>query len=298
MKSDLKYQRNPDEPYIDYMVRLFENKTEYGLNCNDIASLLNLQNGFDYGECTYRKYWKAFNDGREYERRYNPRHPAKRILSISDLHVPYQKPISAFSKYAGKIDVLQLNGDIVDCESISKFPKVRRKSVIQEIIEARDYLINLISYLKPAEVVCTYGNHDVRLENYLSKKLDTDVLELLPRTPLDLIFNEGIVHYDKEVRATSKYEPLRAVFLDIHITYADNWWCQIGQTIFCHPLAFSSMTMKTSEKAMYFLRNEGLQFTSIVMAHTHRIGMYKIGNTTLFEQGAACETKNFLVFKF
>ena len=49
--------------------------------------------------------------------------------------------------------------------------------------------------------------------------------------------------------------------------------------------------MKTAEKAMYFFRNEGLHFTSLVMAHTHRIGNYAIGNTTIFEQGACCETR-------
>lgn len=33
---------------------------------------------------------------------------ATTILSISDLHIPFQKPLETFEKYAGKIDVLQL----------------------------------------------------------------------------------------------------------------------------------------------------------------------------------------------
>lgn len=273
------------------MVRLFENKSSYGLNCEGIAEILNFYNGHNYGESAYRKYWKAFNEGRIYERKANPRKPYRRILSISDLHIPFQKPVSVFGKYANKIDVLQINGDIVDCAAISKFNKTRRTSVVKEIISARAYLIELIEFLNPKEVFVTYGNHDIRLENYLTKNLDTDVLELLPRTPIDYILFDGITHYDKETRATMRYDPISKVFPTITFNYEDNWWCQIGQTIFCHPLAFSSLPMKTAEKALLFFRNEGLIFTSLVMAHTHRVGMYKIGETSLFEQGACCDTR-------
>ena len=48
--------------------------------------------------------------------------------------------------------------------------------------------------------------------------------------------------------------------------------------------------MKTAEKAMQFFRNEGLAFTSLVMAHTHHTGQYKIGNTMLYEQGCCCDS--------
>ena len=49
--------------------------------------------------------------------------------------------------------------------------------------------------------------------------------------------------------------------------------------------------MKTAENALTYFRNEGYDFTSLVMAHTHRVGEYVVGNTTLYEQGACCETK-------
>lgn len=48
---------------------------------------------------------------------------ATRILSISDLHVPFQLPIQTFENYVGKADILQLNGDLQDCFSVSKFSK-------------------------------------------------------------------------------------------------------------------------------------------------------------------------------
>lgn len=61
--------------------------------------------------------------------------------------------------------------------------------------------------------------------------------------------------------------------------------------MFVHPKTFSSSPMKTAEKAVLWFRNEGYDFDCLVMAHTHRLGSYKIGNTTMYEQGAACETQ-------
>jgi predicted phosphodiesterase len=214
-----------------------------------------------------------------------------RILSISDLHVPYQLPIETYKDYVGKVDILQINGDVGDCQGISKFPKAYRVSPMEELIETRQHLIDLIEYIKPKRVVVTYGNHDVRFQSYFAKNLDTDILELMPKTSLELILVDGFKHYNKRERAKIEYKPLIDVFDDVEIEYTDNWFCQIGETIFCHPTAFSSGILKTAEKAMMWFRNEGFQFKSLVMAHTHRIGQYTIGNTTIYEQGCCCDVK-------
>ena len=283
-------QRNSNESYNDYFVRLFERKDQYQLTCQDIADLLNCENGENFGESVYRKRWVAFNAGRIYERQKQSSGIVTRILTISDTHVPFQLPKEVFSNYIGKIDILQINGDVVDCFSLSKFDRVYRISPMDEIIQARQYLIELIEYLYPKKVVINFGNHDQRFERYLSKNLDSDVLELMPKTSLELICEDGFHHYDKRNHTKVWYEPLKNIFNDIEVQYIDNWFCQIGQTIFCHPLAFNGQPMKTAEKAMYFFRNEGYEFSSLVMAHTHRIGQYSIGNTDLFEQGCCCDT--------
>ena len=282
----LDIDRLPNESSFEWELRLCKAKLnkDIDLDWQEIVDTLGLDIHYDslrkmaYGYQRYDEYLK--NNG-----------VALRILSISDLHIPFQKPIDIYKDYVGKVDVLQINGDVVDMQSISKFLKVYRLSVMEEIIQARQYLIDLIEYIKPKKVVVTYGNHDIRFQNYLSKNLDTDLLELMPQTVLELILVDGFNHYDKKSRIKSWYEPLQKVFTDIEIDYTGNWHCQIGKTIFCHPLAFSSVPLKTAEKAMYFFRNEGFLFTSLVMAHTHRSGKYEIGNTTIYEQGACCETK-------
>ena len=41
-----------------------------------------------------------------------------RILSLSDFHIPFQKPIETFEKYVDRVDILQLNGDLLDSQAI------------------------------------------------------------------------------------------------------------------------------------------------------------------------------------
>lgn len=216
---------------------------------------------------------------------------ATSILSISDTHVPFQLPVTLLSDYVGKVDILQLNGDIGDMQAISKFPKVYRVNPMEEIIQARQYIIDLVEYLHPRKLVVTYGNHDSRFQQYLARNLDTELLELQPDTSLDLILEDGFIHYNKQSMVKSHYSPLNELWDDVEVEYTHNWYCQIGDCIFCHPLAYSSSMLKTAEKAMQWFRNEGFIFKKLVMAHTHRSGQYTIGNTTIYEQGCFCDVE-------
>ena len=252
----------------------------------DIANRLNRLLGYSYEEAAYRKLWQNFSRMNKALNDNENTAVATRILSISDTHVPFELPIATLSSYKGRVDILQLNGDICDCQAISKFNKTYRISPIEEIIKARKYVIDMIEYLKPKKVIATYGNHDLRFQNYIAKNLDNEIVELMPQTSLELIFVDGFFHYDKKEGTKSWYTPINELFPTIEINYTDNWWTQIGDTIFAHPSAFSSGVLKTAEKAMYFFRNEGVQFTELVMAHTHRVGEYYIGNTRIIEQGA------------
>lgn len=208
------------------------------------------------------------------------------ILSLSDLHVPFQLDYHKLGDYNG-VDILQLNGDIIDCQSLSKFPKTYRIPPMEEIILGRQYLIDLIDFLKPKKVVCNYGNHDKRFASYLCKHLDSDILELMPDTSLELIFKDGFRHYNKRERTKIWYEPLKNVFDKITIDFVDDWKCRIGKTIFCHPMAYRGGILATADKAkQYFQDVSDEPFDCICMAHTHKIGDSMIGRIRLLEQGA------------
>jgi predicted phosphodiesterase len=252
--------------------------------------MLNNENNTNFGESSYRKRWKSFKAGIRYEQNRINKGVSTKVLSLSDIHVPFHLPISIFKDYINSVDILQINGDVGDCQGISRFPKTYRVSPMEELIETRQYLIELIEYIKPKKVIVNYGNHDIRFQSYFAKHLDTDLLELMPSTSLELILVDGFKHYSKRLRTKIWYEPLCDVFRNIEITYTDNWFCQIGSVVFCHPFTFKSGIMKTAESAMTYFKNEGYVFNGLVMAHTHRLGQYKIGNTTLYDQGCCCDT--------
>lgn len=63
-----KLARKVNEDYFAYLERLYTNRDEYEIYCEDIAKLMNEEFGLHYGECKYRKEIKSFIAGREYER--------------------------------------------------------------------------------------------------------------------------------------------------------------------------------------------------------------------------------------
>lgn len=242
--------------------------------------------GEQYGESEVRRrMWGMHRlieiiEGQKEERTYT------KILSLSDLHIPFQLDFESLAAFR-YVDILQLNGDIIDCQALSKFPKQYRISPMEELIQGRQYLIDLIEYIQPKRVVCNYGNHDKRFASYFAKNLDTDILELMPDTSLELIFVDGFRHYNKREKTKIEYEPLKEVFESIDIEFVNNWHSRIGKTIFAHPMAYRSNFLATADKAkQYFQDTEKEPFDCICMAHTHKIGDTMSGNIRLLEQGA------------
>lgn len=287
-------KRLNSESFTDYFVRLFENKKAYQLNCQDIAELLNKESGEDYTESKWRKEFAAFNRGRVYERERLEGGVYRKILCLSDFHYPFQLPIETFKDYCGYVDILVINGDLLDMQSISKFQKAYRVNFMEEIIGCRQYTIDLIEYIQPRQVIFTSGNHEKRMSTYLQKNIDSELKELMPETALDLIVNDGFYHYDKRTRSKTHYEPIKDMFPGIEIEYNGDWYVTIGKTIFAHPSTYSSGMLKTAEKAVDWAFRNVRDFDCMVMAHTHKLGTYVQGGVYLFEQGCLCKTEEML----
>lgn len=257
------------------------------LDWQEIAEVLNLNIAGD----NLRKMAYGYREYYEYE--HNEEGVSDRILCISDTHVPYQLPVSTWKAYAGIVDTLVLNGDIQDCQSISKFPKQYRVPFIEELIATRFFIQDLVEMIKPKRVYIVKGNHESRLSRYLTDNLNEDILTIMPDTPMDLMINDGFKHRDRRYKTEVWYSPLKEVFESegIQIEYTGSWYKKVGKTIFVHPLSYSGAMLKTSEKAMeYFLRIDR-DFSTIVMAHTHKMGSYTQGNIQLYEEGCCCDTE-------
>ena len=73
------------------------------------------------------------------------------------------------------------------------------------------------------------------------------------------------------------------------MSYTGEWHRKVGQTIFAHPLSYSSGMLKTTEKAVdHFLRKDR-DFEAVVLGHTHKLGSYIQGGIKMFEQGCCCD---------
>lgn len=277
--------KKDDETDFEYKLRLCLAKKRGEIDCDwaEIVELLGLYITPDQ----LRKQAVGYYEYDEYLRGAGVH---TTILSISDMHVPFQLPVELLAEYAGRVDILQINGDVVDCQALSKFPKLYRVSPMEELIEGRKYLIDLINLINPKKVVCNWGNHDIRFSNYFAKNIDTDILELLPKTSLELMFETGFTHYDKMNGTKIWYSPLREVFADKEINFVDDWKVRIGNTWFVHPLAYKQGHLGTADKAKAFLQDtDPYSFDCIVMAHTHSVGDSKTGFIRLIEQGAFCD---------
>lgn len=177
---------------------------------------------------------------------------ANRILSISDLHIPFNLSLSIFEKYAGLVDTLVLNGDVEDCQSCSSFPRRYRIDIDKEMVQTREFMIDLIHMIKPKKVIVIMGNHEYRMGRYLSDKLNEDLLSIMPDTPMDLIVNDGFKVKNRINKTETWYTPIRDLFVEegIDVSFSGDWWTKIGLTIFAHPLSYSSGMLKTAEKAV------------------------------------------------
>lgn len=276
-------ERFETETTFEYLLRLLIAKRNgQSLSWNEIATRLD---GL-YGSGDYlRKLAYGIYEYDNYLKGHENLHVANRVLCLSDLHIPFNLPLETFKKYKGEIDVLILNGDIVDMQGISKFPKLYRVSPMEELVEGRAFLISLIDYLKPKKVIAINGNHEMRFGNYLAKNLDSDVLELMPNSPLELIFIDGFSWYDKRHKQKVKYNPLTDIYPNIDFVYPDDWKYQLGDTIFCHPTAFSGQPLKTADKSLdWFLKNN-YKFDNLIVAHTHKVGNYFMAGKGLYESG-------------
>lgn len=281
------WNRANNETIFEWKLRLCKAKInkECDLDWQEIVDLLGLEVSADhlrktaYGLIEYDNYIHNLNG------------VSNRILSISDLHIPFNLPLTTFKDYNGKVDTLVLNGDIQDCQGISRFSKKYRVSFVEEMITTRQFIIDLINMIKPKDVIIIKGNHEDRMINYLSDKINKDLLSIMPDSPLELIVNKGFYNKDRINKTETYYSPLIEVFdnYNINISYNGEWYRKVGKTIFVHPKSYSSGMLKTTEKAIeYFLRIDR-DFTGIVMAHTHKLGSYIQGNIRMYEQGCCCD---------
>jgi hypothetical protein len=201
--------------------------------------------------------------------------------------------LDVLGKYKDKVDILIFNGDISDCQSISKYIKKYRVPFVDELIQTRELVINIIKLINPEKVYLNFGNHSRRLGSYLSEALHDDLFSLMPQDSLELLIDDGFYKRDRFNKTKVFYEPLNNFFDNIEVIYTGSWYNQIGDVIFCHPMAYKQALLKTTQDAYLYFVQKKLDFNCIICSHTHQIGFYKYGDSYIYENGCLCKEMDY-----
>lgn len=95
-----------------------------------------------------------------------------KIVICSDVHVPFHNVqlVANFERFVrdAQPDVLIVNGDFLDCESISRFPSPLGRPTLQAECDAGEEILSALTDAAPnAERHLTEGNHEERLRRLL-----------------------------------------------------------------------------------------------------------------------------------
>jgi len=131
---------------------------------------------------------KAFPKGEsEYIKPYKLPKASKKVLVISDLHIPYHSDEAVFAALEfglkEQVDTIIINGDLIDFSQISRHETdPRKRSVAYEIATAQIFLEGLRKMFPNALIVWSYGNHCSRYDKWIVQKapelLDIDAIQL------------------------------------------------------------------------------------------------------------------------
>lgn len=210
------------------------------------------------------------------------------IMVAGDTHFPEQLDLTGQDT---RCDILVLNGDLIDHYGISSFKKSKPTDFMEELVKFRQFLIQFIMGIKPKTCYINFGNHEYRWFSYIQNQLQPDVLGMMPDNILEMIVDDGFHIRDRKAGTKVYYQPIKEIITKTEVIYTREWYCRIGNTIFCHPKAYGRSPMKTSEQVYQWfkLQKEFYDIDCFVVSHTHKQGIYRYGDSFLYEIGALCK---------
>lgn len=207
----------------------------------------------------------------------------RRIVILSDIHIPHDdlmliQKILAWMK-TQHLDTVILNGDTLDCESISKYLKNDAMSLSDELARGNaflDLLSEAARAVNPAcKIVWIDGNHEERLKKLLMAQAN-QLIDLE-------VDGEAVVSIPHLLSLKRR----RIQYLSYSETYElpGNLFVEHGHNVSQH----SGYTVANA------MRKLG---GSIIMGHVHRIGAHyktdRMGIHRGFEQGCLCLDASYL----
>lgn len=180
----IKYLKKfPNTPNLTLAKKIYKENNKSFTNIDAIRSIIRRQTGQagnnkgkDESLRTAPKPLNPFNLPESYSNDFSTYEIKQNsTLVISDLHFPYQnnKAIETALQYGldNKVTCILINGDLIDFANISRHEKdFRHRSINDEFIAVRAFLVALRGNFPKAKIVYKHGNHDERWEKWLYVK--------------------------------------------------------------------------------------------------------------------------------
>lgn len=211
----------------------------------------------------------------------------EKVLVLSDLHIPFHKDeeILNIVKEHSNVNLIILAGDILDCFSVSSFPKEMHIPLYEELKIASSFLKKIDRLTPNTKKILFRGNHEFRFKRYLAK-FQSEFSPLVSDDILEILKN-GFTYRDYKNRKRV-VEPLSDNF-----TIIDSWYYIYKDLILAHPTNFSKIPMRTCVSTYDYFKNQGIDFNALAIGHTHKAGSLIHGGTLLCELGCLCEQMDY-----
>lgn len=213
------------------------------------------------------------------------------ILIISDLHIPFHNEENLKKVINDNLnaDTLVINGDFLDCYSVSKFSKTQNIPLKDEITQGKA-IVSWLSEIYP-EVIINSGNHDDRPRKYFESRIEADLMFMVKHDLLSLIAAD----LDNVTVSRDKYEfPNNMGETEVsHFT-------KIGDCLIAHFEDSSRVPFKVVHDRVQWIHQWQSLFgwgeiKLFLQGHTHQLGKAPINNNqlTIGETGCLCKVQGY-----
>lgn len=205
-----------------------------------------------------------------------------RAIILSDFHIPYHRNDiieKILFVYGGRGYDLYINGDLLDMECMSGFPRFSNITLEQEYNIALDILNKFKD--KFEKIYLLEGNHERRLRRSL--------MRLNSFVEMSFIFNPDILEY---LSMGYKFERSKIVeeydFSNVH--NIGSFMVKVGDDlVMMHPNNYRSTPGGTVKLAIEYVLQYDKSIKHVIIGHTHKIAQINHLGVYGYEQG--CLTK-------
>ena len=213
----IPFARKQDEDIVDYLIRLYSKRTEYGLSNKDVAELLNKAEDTEFDESRWRKIYQAwvnyfegyvernFSNAQEYNKHAMDVMEMKRIDTekmmnrLRDQVREYKKMIRSMGRFEHLVDVLK--------EEVSALPYDYEPVQFAEVTD-RETIILLSDWHIGTEFYGRFNEYNIDIARERIQTITEKIKNYLKKNPSKVVhvanlgdMISGVIHVSTKIQA-------------------------------------------------------------------------------------------------